>query len=321
MTESLATSAMAGVAYCSVRLARSGFTVRWAVALGAVLVTATYIRPTTLYLPPLLAAMVVLVGVRHRAVRPDSRRAAAALLAVTLPLTGLWVWRNHQHFDTWAFSAIESVNLYWYHAAGLVATRDGVPWDPDTRAAFTLRLDPTLDEGTVERYQAGTEVPPSFEGREGEYYALARAEALEILLDDPAGVARQRARGGYSLLMSTGWSSAADTFGLDLPAPLMLLGIASNLLLLCLAAAGTVRSLRRPGLRSAHALVLLTAAYVLVVSSGYEAIAGHRFRSVVVPVLALYAAIGARTVHQAWRRRGAPRPAAGAAAVDREATG
>jgi hypothetical protein len=317
MTESIATSAMAAVAYCSVRLARSDFAPRWAVALGAALVTATYIRPTTLYLPPLLAGVILVVGARHRAVRPDSRRAAAALLAVTLPLTGLWVWRNHQQLDTWSFSAIEAVNLYWYQAAGLVATRDGVPWDPDTRTAFTLRLDPTLDERTVEPYRAGTAVPPAFEGREGEYYAQARAEAIDILRDDPAGVARQRARGTYSLLMSTGWTSAFATFGVDLPAPVTALATAVNLLLLSFAAGGAVTELRRPGLRSAHLLVLVTAAYVLAVGSGYEGVAGHRFRSVVVPVLALYATIGARSLYDTWRR---PRPT-GAAAMAAGARG
>jgi hypothetical protein len=307
MTESMATTGMAAVAYCSVRLVGGGYPARWAAALGGVLVVATYIRPTTLYLPFLLAAMVLVLGARHEQVRSASRRAAALLLVVTVPLTGLWVVRNHAEVDSWSFSAIESVNLYWYHAAGLIATRDGVPWDPDTRADLTRRLDPSLTAETVEPYRAGTEVPPAFEGRVGEYYGTARSEAIEILLDDPMGVARQRAHGLYSLAVSSGWTSAAGVYGVSLPGPVAALGTVVNLALLALAASGALTALRSPGRRAVHLLVLTSAAYVLVTSSGYEAIAGHRFRTVLLPVIAVYAATGIRHLSEWWaERRRAP---------------
>jgi hypothetical protein len=61
----------------------------------------------------------------------------------------------------------------------------------------------------------------------------------------------------------------------------------------------------------AHAYVLAVAGYVLLVSAGPEAAGGRgeRFRAVVMPILALYAARGgyelSRRVILAWASRGA----------------
>jgi hypothetical protein len=230
------------------------------------------------------------------------------VLAITLPLTGLWYLRNHHEFDTWTFTSSEAITLYWYRAGGLVAEQEDIAWDPDARRLLTLRLNPGMSEIVADEIRHGA-VPPDEQGNEGQYYERARAEAIEILAGDPVGTARQALRGVYSQAVSSGWGTAAGVYGIDLPGPVDRLGVAVNLAIEALAAVGAIVALRRKGSRRAHVLVLVLLAYTLAINAGYQATAGHRFRAVLLPIIALYAAVGAQHLHDAWRRRrAAPDP-------------
>ena len=234
-------------------------------------------------------------------------------------LLGAWNVRNKVEVGSWRFSGIEAVNLYWFRAAGVVAQREGISLDE-----ARVRLTESLSHGTGVAYdprafRAG-QLPPVWESRQGEYYGRAGRRALDILLQDPAGVAWDFADGLYAQFVQSGWHNAFKTFGIsDLPRPLDVSGL---LIVWCceiLAAIGGITALRRRApLRTAHALTLGLVIYVIVASAGSEArVEGFRFRIPIWPILAVYVVVGVRELARLMRRLPSSRTHSRIRAVDR----
>jgi hypothetical protein len=313
-TEGLATLLVTLVACAGVAFARSGLAPRWGVAYGLAVAAATYVRPTTFYfaaVPVLLLAFVALHD-------PRRRRAAAlgglALVAPCVVLLGAWNVRNRAEVGSWRFSAVESVNLYWYRAADVIAERDGRGFQ-EVRVALTEDLHRELGgRGTpvdASDYASG-QIPPAWEDRQGLYYGRAQRDGLEALRSEPLLLARQVADGVYSQVVQSGWVAAfAYLTGDDPPAPVRLAGLAVVWAVEALAVVGMIASLRRdpddpgdpddpaPGAdpdvapRLAHALTIGLLAYTILASAGPEAADGARFRVPVWPIWCVYAVLGA----------------------------
>ena len=90
-------------------------TLGWA---GVWLAAATYVRPASYYLPLGLAVGLACVLVRRRRLR---WQAPLLLLAVALPLIGVWQVRNLRETGFAGFSSIVAKNLYFYQAAAVTA--------------------------------------------------------------------------------------------------------------------------------------------------------------------------------------------------------
>lgn len=310
-SETVATVLVTLTAYCGVRFAQSSFSVPWGAAYGVTLAVATYVRPTTYYFAAAAVGLLVVMAARSSRDRTALIRGSIAFLVPCAALLGAWNVRNHHEVDSWRFNAVESKNLYWYRAADIVARRDGIDLE-EARLRLTERLyrgrGPEFD---YERYRNGD--PPSvWEHRQGQYYGRAQQEGLEILRSEPQLVARQFVRGVYSQLVQSGWG---DAFGYLTGQPPPGLIRAGGLLEVwgveALALVGVALSLRRRGPeRFAHVLTVALVAYMIVVSAGPEAAAGHRFRVPIWPILCIYAAIGLDGIVRVVRERRAGRLAA-----------
>jgi len=98
------------------------------VGAGFALVAATYVRPVSYYLAPLLAAGLLISTWMHYG-REKGRwwKAPALLLLISVPLLGAWQVRNWTYAGYQGFSSIVDKNLYFYQAAGVSAWIDHTP--------------------------------------------------------------------------------------------------------------------------------------------------------------------------------------------------
>lgn len=317
LTESLATVFVTLAAFCGVRLVQEGFAARWAVAYAVALAAATYVRPTTYYFPVIVTGLLVVVALRRGFDRRAAARAAVAFALPCLVVLGAWNVRNHHEVDSWRFSAIEGKNLYWYRAAGIVADRDGIGLE-EARLRMTEDLyrgrGPAFD---YERYRDGN-LPPEWEGRQGEYYGRAQQEGVEIVRSEPLLAVRQVARGVYSQVAQSGWASAYG-YATDrsAPAPVQAVGLAAVWGVEALAVLGAAVSLRRRSPeRPAHVLTIALPLYAMILSAGPEAASGYRLRAPFWAIFCLYAAIGLQHVARLVRERRGSAARAETLAVD-----
>lgn len=300
MTETLAALGMAASAYLLVRMVQSTYDWRWAAAAGASIGALTLVRPTTVYLPILL---VVLFGIiAFRSVEPELRRRvvlsglAAVVLAVALP--GLWSVRNLAEFGTWRLSSAEAITYYWYRAGGIRSEVEGIPWDPDARLELTRELNPELSRDEAMEVRRG-ELPEAWVGREAEYYDRATSRAFEIFREHPLVLAKQTVNGLRSMVLSSGWPSAAAVFGYhEAPRILSLVGVALVAGFVALAVFGAVVRLARGPNRAEVLWTVVLSGYVVLASAGYQAVNGHRFRAPLWPAIVVYAALGAAWLWQ-----------------------
>lgn len=104
----------------------------WAVAAGALLGLAAWVRPSAQYLPLLL-----LVATLCRAGWPWRRRMAfaATLVLVFMLSISPWLERNHQQFGVRGLATVKGETLLNWHVAYFLAWRDGKPVDA-VRAAL-----------------------------------------------------------------------------------------------------------------------------------------------------------------------------------------
>jgi uncharacterized protein (TIGR03086 family) len=320
-TEALATVMVALAAWCGVRFVQSDLDRRWGAAYGLALVTVTYIRPTTFYFCAVPAVLLIPRVVRawRARDRAGARHVVAGGLAIVVPcvvLLGMWNVRNQREVGSWRFSAIESVNLYWYRGAGVVSERDGLPFD-DVR----VRLTEELSRGQVPPFPYGDyasgQLPPGWEDRQGDYYNRAQSRGTELLLSEPGLTLRQVAEGIYSQLVQSGWVAGLSYItGSAPPAPVKGLGLVAVWTIEATAVLGMVVALRRRGpLLLAHVMTVAMIGSTLVASAGPEAADGARFRVPVWPLWCTYAAMGAATI-VGWRRGRRPSPEVPAEEID-----
>lgn len=333
VTETIATALTTLALYLGARFVDSGFAIRWGAVYATVLAAATYVRPATYYF--WIAVVLVLGFLAWRAVDRragsedsvggDSAAEAAATagatravgatraalgraaVAVALPsvvLLGAWNVRNHFAVDSWRYSGVEAVNLYWYKAGALEAADRGQDLEP-TQVELTEELNHDVPPFDYEAYRDGWP-PPAWADHQGEYYARAHSEAMRILLDDPVGSARLVARGVYGQVVQSGWRSAwLDVAGGTPPRVFEGVGLMAVWVTEALAVVGAAVALRRRGPELlAHLLTLGLVGYVVLASSlGPDAAGGYRFRSPLWPAICLYAAIGAAHLWTRWQAR------------------
>jgi hypothetical protein len=228
----------------------------------------------------------------------------------SLVLLGAWNVRNHVAVDSWRYSGVEAVNLYWYKAGALEAADRGQDLEP-TQVELTEELNHDVPPFDYEAYRDGWP-PPAWADRQGEYYARAQSEAMAILLDDPVGTGRLVARGVYGQVVQSGWRSAwQDVAGGTPPRVFEGVGLLVVWTIEALALVGAVVALRRRGPELlAHVLTLGLVGYVVLASSlGPDAAGGYRFRSPLWPAVCVYAAIGAAHLATWWRARRSAEPA------------
>jgi 4-amino-4-deoxy-L-arabinose transferase-like glycosyltransferase len=263
-------------------------------ALGVLTAVATMLRPTFWFYPAVIAALLV-----ARLRRLSWRVVVAKLVLFLLPaavIVGGWQLRNHARVDSWQVSAVPSINLYCDNAAEVEANlsgeslrsvmdRFGCPGEED--------LDTACDR------QAGWACWVPDPDAPGQGFDELGREAREFLLDHPVQTARVLGEGLASEIAGPGTDTVAHY--LDIEASPVLTGVLFvwTAVLWGLAAVGAV-----VGLRSQHrafwAFVVATVGYVMVTSAGSAAYA--RFRTPVIPLLALLAAMGIRYCVRRLRR-------------------
>jgi 4-amino-4-deoxy-L-arabinose transferase-like glycosyltransferase len=242
-------------------------------ALGALVAVAALVRPTFWFYPVMIVG---LLAVRFRHL--PRRVLAARLLAFILPVAvvvGGWQLRNHTTAGSWQLSGISSVNLYCYDAAEVETMDSGRTLDvvldefgcPPRDAGWGWMSDP----GAGERLDEW--------GRRG----------VQILLEHPAQYARVLAGGIVRQIAGPGTDTVARYLGIDPSPALTAVLFVWNALLWGVAVVGMVVGLRSTQ-RAFWVFVAATVAYVIVISAGQAAYA--RFRTPVVPLLALLAAYG-----------------------------
>ena len=258
----------------------------WLFLLGLAVATATMVRPVTYYLPVFVIVLVAYRAVRRRMTLRHYARMIAVFLLPVIVIIGGWQFRNHEVVNSWRFSAIEAKNLDLFRGAGVVADEDRISLTAAQRRLIT---------------RLGTHPGES----QGAYFGRMYRQGLQILASQPWEAAEGAAHGLLDEIDST----RSRTFAyLGMPPASGALEYATTLVLAAFYALllyGLVQVVRARHQLLAHFFVVGVAAYVLLVSAGPEATGGRgeRFRSVVMPILILYAARGTQALAQLVRRR------------------
>lgn len=235
---------------------------------------ATLVRPITFYLP---LALGLLVAWRMWG---SKRRMVTALLVLFLSyivVVGPWLVRNHRQAGIRQISTVQTNNLLYYRAAGVLATQTGTDLQSARR-----QLQQAVDAELANSHSA-PDGRPSVEAR----------VALRTMLAHPVALLRMSLTSVARVVIGPGKAALFDLTGTPAtPLRIALLGLETLLLIgLYLAALyGTFQlvNARQYGLL---ALVALIIGYFLLISSGPEAYS--RFRVPSVPYIALLAGYGA----------------------------
>lgn len=273
MSEWLSALTILVVAYTGVRFfdPRDAWRPGWAAALGASIALATMVRPTTYYLPVVVAALAGALVV-HRRPRPKTGKVAAAAACFVLPLVlvlGGWQWRNHEVTGTWRFSSIDAVNLFRIRGPVALSADDGITLQ---QAKDRLAADvPRVEGETV-----------------GAYADRTFTRGLREVLAHPAIFATQSARGAVREVFTIGGTTP---FRLSPVGATVLL--VAYVMLYASALYGAWRLLRTREHTAQHLFVILLVGYVLAVSAlGAGLDTGPRFRVPVIALVCIYAAAG-----------------------------
>jgi hypothetical protein len=219
-----------------------------------------------------------------------------------------WRYRNYVLTGRAEVAQISSVNLLWYRGAGIVAVRDGIPFD-EARSRIERSLPDT------DGWSAGA-VSALYE-REG--LRLIASHPMLFLQTELFGLAKIVFGPGRADLLHyfTGLPYEETPEGAVSLSPSLLrqafaLGPGQALVILCmtvylavlyfLVALGFPDTLRDRRNWSAHAFLWWVIVYHVVVAAGPEAYA--RFRAPVMPFLALYAAVGVTALRRLKVRQG-----------------
>ena len=249
---------------------------------GLLLGGAVLTRPVALYLPLLLLSAVIAVS---RGRRRASLVLAAALLAGFAVPAGGWLWRNHHTTGVATISTIEGYNMWHYRAVGALVESGQKPWD--ARAFVEAQLAPHV--------------------RRGENAAEISREqlrvGLHVLADHPVGAAKSWGRGEARLLFGPARAETATLLvgRTKVREPWLRAAVVGNELITLatlVAAAMGVAALAMGRFGASKLwLLVVAAAYLLVVSAGPEAYS--RFRVPVAPLLVVLAAAAVP-----WFKRG-----------------
>ena len=273
LSETVAAPLVLAAVVCTlmaIRATTARSTVWWAIAAGGLAGMTALVRPIAMFLGVPLAIAFVAAADHRRRLAP-----AAALLAASLVLPGLWTWRNAREAGVATMSSLGGINLLYYRAAGTLAIRD-----PGGIDANLLRRRDELEQRACRQLEADYQRPCaslSWAERSGQYAATA----LPVILGDPIATGRQAARGLAMIVFGGGASLLSELTGISEPTA-RLLCLAYTVPLAVLALAGIPYWWRRD--RALAWLVLLVIAYMFGMAMGAEAYS--RFR---VPVIALYA--------------------------------
>lgn len=245
-------------------------------ALGLVMAVSTLVRPVLYYLPLLVLLLLLIRYARRRDHWFSLAKATAAFLVPLVVLVGGWQLRNHERVDSWRISGIEAKNLYKFRAAGVVARTSGISLRDAQRELSRKFGSP------------GTE-------SQGAYYGRMYRTGMHILTSHPRDAIIGAVGGLRSELFGVR-DKVFDYLGIRRVSGTV--QVAALILLVAfyaLCAYGMVLVARRRRDLLAHAFVVGIAFYVLLASAGPEALGGRgeRFRAPIVPILILYAAMGA----------------------------
>ncbi len=282
LTETLASVLVASAVWQAYRSAAAGSTAG-AVVAGALAGFAALVRPVAIMLCVPVALAVAIAGSRHRG------RVAAVVVAVSLAVTGSWMARNYLQTGVATFSSIGNINLLLYRAAGTLAIRDAGG------------IDANLQRRQGELAAAACAAAEARFGGECESIPITlRATlyddlAMPIVLRDPAATALQAARGLVMIVFGGGANMLAGLTGVvESRARAIALGYTVPVALL--ACIGAFYWWRID--RLAAMLMLLTIAYLVVMSLGAEAYS--RFRVPFLPLYAMLAGGGATALSKRW---------------------
>lgn len=256
-------------------------------ALGVLTAAATMVRPTFWFYPVVLVAL--LLG-RFR--RLPRRTLVTQLVVFLLPIAvvvGGWQLRNQARVGSWQMSAASNIVLYCDDAAQVEANLSGRPLEA-VEDRFGCPSDDDDLNTDCER-QAGWSCWVPDPTAPGQGFDELGREGREILFDHPGQTVRVIATGLASEVAGPGTDTVARYLDVG-PSPALTGGLFLwNAVVCAFAAWGAVAGLRSPH-RAFWAFVVATVAYALLVSAGAAAYA--RFRTPVVPLLALLAAVGVR---------------------------
>ena len=269
LTETWATVFVSLAAWQAFRAGKTGDRGN-AVIAGLLAGIAALIRPVAILLGVPFALAIGIVAARE-----FRYRTAAVLLVSSLAIPAAWTARNYFQTGVATFSSIGSINLLLYRAAGTLAIRDpgGVDGNIQRRQA---ELDAAACRAAEQRFGRDCASIPI-----AERATLYSGLAIPILLADPVGVLMQAGRAFVMIMFGGGANMMSAITGVP-ESTTRLIAFAYTVPLAILAALG-IGYWRRVD-RLAMWLMLLTIAYLVIMSVGVEAYS--RFR---VPFLPLYA--------------------------------
>lgn len=204
LSETAFTAALVCFIYTLVKYTEEGAP-RFLVLAALCLAAATFIRPITYFLAPLVA-----VGLPFLSAKRPTRFGARFSLAMLFLLTamaplGLWQYRNWRVAGYSGFSAAGDYVLY-YHAAMVLASKDRVPFEA---AATNMGC---WSEETFARLH------PGLTGA-GEKYEVMKREAVRIIESAPSAYFRVYVRGMVRMLVNPGGVSYLMLFSTAPGAP------------------------------------------------------------------------------------------------------
>ena len=255
-----------------------------AVAAGLLVGAAALVRPVAIAIGVPLAMAIVMAGSRAFRIR-----AAIAILAASLVVSASWTVRNYLQTGVATFSTIGNINLLLYRAAGNLAIRDpgGMDANFERRKA---ELAAAACRAVEERFGRDCASVPITQ-QATVYDDLA----MPIMLGDPAATAMQAARAFVMIMFGGGANLLAGISGLP-ESSTRLIALAYTVPLALLAGIGVIYWWRVD--RLAASLMLMTIAYLVVMSLGAEAYS--RFRVPFLPLYAMLAGGGAAALTDRW---------------------
>jgi 4-amino-4-deoxy-L-arabinose transferase-like glycosyltransferase len=302
LTESLTSLLVVGIAGAAIPVfvrQPERVQARHVVALAVLIAAATLVRPTTFYFP---AVVVVLLVVRFwRVPRRSLLALGLAFLVPTVVIVGAWNVHNHERVRSWQISGSQALTIYCWHAAEVEARVSGVGVKEARRR---LECSPggwdDLASGCPSWWACDARQPLA----DGPSWDEMNRRGVRILREHPTQTAVVMARGLVREVAGPGTDTVGRFLHVRSSKPLSAVLFLWNVFLWSLAAVGAVVGLRSFR-RWYWGFLLSVVGYVLLVSAGANS--GARFRTPLVPLLALFAAMGARYIVGAMRRaRGGP---------------
>lgn len=302
LSETLFTCLVAAFLYLFARyLCRGG----WCDLIGSamLLAAAIYIRPIALYLPIVLAMLIVAGRWRQSNTCLRLLGQVATFAALALGLPAAWIARNEIVAEYGHFSAMGDVNLYFWGAAGVEAARQGQPLADVQRAWGYSSTDTFLERN-----------PEARGWMAAQRYGFFRSEARRILSESPGTTAFVYFDGIRSTLIDPGTQAFREYFrerqtpiaqlakgptsawtrlrhalatrphvvALHLSLQIVVLGYLALAVIGCLSEGNWQRF--------PVVVMLVTLGYLLLLSGGPAGY--HRFRLPLVPILSVLAGAG-----------------------------